>query len=256
MFMYHKDNSMIPNRYQEGWKAVIAPTAGEVAQICSKYVCSPCIWSHGVRKKANFRMAEWIGLDFDEGMSLEEAKETFEPYIHVIGTTRSHQKEKGGKVCDRFRVFLRLSDRCQSIRDYEATADMLVKKYGADPAAKDGARLFWPCNEIIAYKFYGVTLHVVETVEIQKKTSAHQKKMMNFYQRNKRLPPWFERAAIHGVVNRQAFSFRSGTHLGKIGFTEDEIVKLIMGSNIPTSSPSRFDEAECRRAVRNGLKAV
>lgn len=48
-----------------------------------------------------------IALDIDDGMTLNEARALFEPYKNIIATTKSHQKDKNGKVCDRFRVILK-----------------------------------------------------------------------------------------------------------------------------------------------------
>ena len=47
-----------------------------------------------------------IVLDVDEGMTLDYAKEIFKDYYAIITTTRNHQNEKNGVVCDRFRVVL------------------------------------------------------------------------------------------------------------------------------------------------------
>lgn len=47
-----------------------------------------------------------IILDVDEGLSISEAKEKFKMYQYFIYTTKSHQVEKKGKKCDRFRVVL------------------------------------------------------------------------------------------------------------------------------------------------------
>lgn len=45
-------------------------------------------------------------LDIDEGVSLETAKILFNEYTYLIATTKSHQKEKNGKIEDRFRIIL------------------------------------------------------------------------------------------------------------------------------------------------------
>ena len=45
-------------------------------------------------------------LDIDDGLSIEEAKKKFKKYKYLMCTTKSHQKEKQGIVCDRFRIIL------------------------------------------------------------------------------------------------------------------------------------------------------
>ncbi len=45
-------------------------------------------------------------IDIDEKMTIEEAKALFHNWTYFMSTTKSHQKEKNGLVCDRFRIVL------------------------------------------------------------------------------------------------------------------------------------------------------
>lgn len=47
-----------------------------------------------------------LWFDFDDGLSIEEATKLFKHYKFLIYTTKSHQKDKKGLVCDRFRMVL------------------------------------------------------------------------------------------------------------------------------------------------------
>ena len=47
-----------------------------------------------------------IAWDIDEGMSIQEMKDLLTPYKYLLYTTKSHQKEKNGIICDRFRVII------------------------------------------------------------------------------------------------------------------------------------------------------
>ena len=47
-----------------------------------------------------------IAWDLDEGMTLEEAKARLSGYVYIIYTTKSHQKDKNGIICDRFRILM------------------------------------------------------------------------------------------------------------------------------------------------------
>jgi len=47
-----------------------------------------------------------ISWDLDEGLSLEDAMETIKNYTYIIYTTKSHQKDKNGIICDRFRILM------------------------------------------------------------------------------------------------------------------------------------------------------
>jgi len=45
-------------------------------------------------------------LDVDDGLTIAEAKDMFKEYKYLIATTKSHQVEKKGLKCDRFRVII------------------------------------------------------------------------------------------------------------------------------------------------------
>jgi len=47
-----------------------------------------------------------IAWDIDEGMSIPEAQEKLSHYQYLLYTTKSHQKEKNGIICDRFRIIM------------------------------------------------------------------------------------------------------------------------------------------------------
>ena len=73
MFMFHENQDCIGQEkkygvYAKNWRGVNASSASEVAKIVSTYVASNCLWANGVRLKKNFRLAEWLGLDIDDGM--------------------------------------------------------------------------------------------------------------------------------------------------------------------------------------------
>ena len=61
----------------------------------------------GHRRADNFLEGQnLISFDIDEGMTIDEAQEILHEYTYLIYTTKSHQKEKNGSVCDRFRILL------------------------------------------------------------------------------------------------------------------------------------------------------
>jgi len=47
-----------------------------------------------------------IAWDIDEGMSVKEMEELLTPYQYLLYTTKSHNKDKNGIICDRFRVII------------------------------------------------------------------------------------------------------------------------------------------------------
>jgi len=47
-----------------------------------------------------------IAIDIDEGTTLQEAIDLLQQYTYILYTTKSHQIEKNGKMCDRFRIVM------------------------------------------------------------------------------------------------------------------------------------------------------
>lgn len=122
-------------------------------------IWSGIIWEGGKRRADNFLFSDICVLDFDSGeMSLREAVKTFCDTAHWIGTTRSHQKEKGGVISDRFRVAVPWEHRVSDATEYRYNMELLTKKYPVDTQCRDLARLFFPCINIVSvategYKF-------------------------------------------------------------------------------------------------------
>jgi len=69
---------------------------------------SPFTFANATKKSENWSNINQnlIILDVDDGMSIAGAKEMFKDYKYFICTTKSHQQNKKGVTCDRFRVFL------------------------------------------------------------------------------------------------------------------------------------------------------
>lgn len=67
-------------------------------------------------------------LDIDDGLTIKEAKNIFSKYKYLIATTKSHQKDKKGKVCDRFRIILE-SDNIPKGDSYFKMMDFMKIQY-------------------------------------------------------------------------------------------------------------------------------
>jgi hypothetical protein len=101
------------------------------------------------RNNEHFLSADVLGLDVDEGCSLSEALEIFMDYKHIITTSKSHQKEKNGVVCDRFRVILFPETTINSSDELTETLTSLMEQFPfLDKSCKDAARFFWKGGEI------------------------------------------------------------------------------------------------------------
>jgi hypothetical protein len=139
----------------------------DLAAILSSECWSPGYFSERKRLIRNLIGINLLVLDVDAGCSLADACETFKPYKHIIATSRSHQKEKNGVVCDRFRVVLFLSESLSKDSDFKATWSRAAKLWPfIDSACKDSSRFFYPSPNIISInrtgRAFDVSIHVPE----------------------------------------------------------------------------------------------
>ena len=67
---------------------------------------SPFVFSTGIKKSDNWNNEKQniLILDIDDGLSIKDAMNKFKDYKFFICTTKSHQQEKKGIKCDRFRM--------------------------------------------------------------------------------------------------------------------------------------------------------
>lgn len=91
---------------------------------------SPFVYQDGTKKSENWNNDKQniLVLDIDDGLSINEARLTFKEYKYFICTTKSHQVEKKGIKCDRFRIFL-ASNNIPRGDDYFDLCRELEKKY-------------------------------------------------------------------------------------------------------------------------------
>lgn len=116
------------------------------------FTWSPIIWKGGERKEKNFQTAHYVGLDFENPeVTVEGFVRSIEDCWHIVGTTRNHQKEKDGHPpVDRFRALLKFEQPITDVHDYRDTVTRLIDRHGADESCCDGARLFFPCRDIVS----------------------------------------------------------------------------------------------------------
>ena len=116
---------------------------------------SPKKYKNGYRNDANIDaegIQNTLWLDFDDGLSIEEAKEIFKPYWYVIYTSINHQKPKHDKVCDRFRVVLKVKEPMPNDKDiYNPLINNIIASLGADKNANGISRYFRGNPEAIIY---------------------------------------------------------------------------------------------------------
>lgn len=157
MVMWHQLGDGKPYSYKDNFYLLAPDMQGDnwsmdyfQRMVTSKVWC-PCSLSKGVRLESGFIASAVCALDFDTPRTtLEWAISEFYKYEHIIGTTKSHQKEKNGITCDRFRVILFWDKLIVNLSEYKHNMRLMITRYGADAACSDGARFFYPCQEIVA----------------------------------------------------------------------------------------------------------
>lgn len=123
----------------------------DLGPLITQHDWSPGLYKNNYRNLENFEAMDVIALDFDEGMSLEQAALEFSGSEHIIATSRSHQKQKHGKVCDRFRVVLKLDRPITSDAEYKATFNAIRKAFpAADAQCSDASRMFYKSPKVYA----------------------------------------------------------------------------------------------------------
>lgn len=123
----------------------------EIAQAICNAAWSPTLFHNNIRSNETVESTSLLVLDIDDGCTLGEATMEFVNYKHIIATTRSHQKEKNGKTCDRFRVILFLPRPVFSDREFKEYWYAAQKKWPfVDKACKDAARFFFPCVTVVS----------------------------------------------------------------------------------------------------------
>ena len=97
-----------------------------------------------------------ISFDIDEGMTITEAQEILKEYKYLIYTTKSHQKEKNGTVCDRFRILLPTKTKFYVTPEQHKTMYENLEKAlnisSNDTQTRNVSRLFYTNPEATIYQ--------------------------------------------------------------------------------------------------------
>ncbi|PRT36258.1 hypothetical protein [Bacillus wiedmannii] len=107
----------------------------------------------GEKRRAiqNWESQQVIALDFDEGLTLEEAlnESYFKENAAFVYTTFSHTEEN-----HKFRVVFVLDETVTQYRHFKCIINELLERYPyADQACKDGSRLFFGGNKVIEFNY-------------------------------------------------------------------------------------------------------
>jgi len=222
----------------------------------SDFYYSATGFENGYRNRENAKQGQnLIILDFDEGLELEKAKEVFSFYDCVIATTKSHQKEKNGKVCDRFRVVLKLDEIIElNPEQYSKLMTEINKTFGADEACKDVSRAWTPCKNAQVFRYYGkpfswrTFLHQANMKELKK---TYQDDSNNKIE--KAISTLFDNEFIEG--NRNNTAVRALKWLQDEGYSGNDI-KNLLDNEIEKRGGLGDGEKEKKQLYNNHLRSV
>ena len=227
--------------------------------IMKQYAWSPIVWSHCQRKEKNFYKAHYCALDFDEPeFTLDWAKRHFCDMWHIIGTTRSHQVEKGGIKADRFRVLLRFSRPICEVAEFKQNMKRIISHYGADENCYDGARCYYKCNEIISTNF-GEDTYYEDVVAYKKvEISAERRAELQARDDERRgygivtqfMKRFMAVASPPGSRNKDCFVL--GAECRRAGYSLDEATEILLAT--PTFRGTTDRQAEFLRTLANGYR--
>ena len=145
---------------ETGFRAVEFESWQELKEIARKDF-SPSLFREGHRKSSNFISSEFLYIDIDSGISMQEFIYRNNGIYMILLTSRNHQKEKlhNGKsepACDRFHVLFPLEKPIYDANTYkEALANLHIMFPYADHGAKDAARFFFGVDNVDIQWFKG-----------------------------------------------------------------------------------------------------
>jgi hypothetical protein len=238
----------------------------EISYFLENYVCAGMIYKGCHRRKENFISGGWIGLDIDKGLTLVDAIDTLKDmYIAcVVGTSRSHQKEKrteGGKVeppCDRFRIFIEMQGSTECLHTYEYNVREWIKVFSSDKSCIDGARLFRPIKVVFVQEEYPQAwLPLPPHLRPEARAKVFAKTLVK-HKTRKTIPSWVLRAQENGVPpgGRHLMCYRIGATLAALGYEENEISEFILSGpliDIGVENVRRQVEWGAKRAREDAL---
>ena len=225
-------------------------------------VWSPIVWRGNVRNGSNFKEATYLALDFDDGRyTLRDAEKWVQDgkWSAIIGTSKSHQKEKVSKsgvvqpAVDRFRIVIPFERTITRVAEYKAVMAEILKDIPADQACKDAARFFYPCKEIIFENSAG-SFEIPSIPEKILQYSEPQIERVDLDRISEGMfPVWMLSALNYGVPagQRNVTLFRIAATLAYAGYTDEQILEIVW------DSPFRdLGRQEVEQTVRNGIQAT
>lgn len=187
------------------------------------------VFKDNYRNKKNFQEAHCIAIDVDndgpnDNYTIDQAVEKFNQYKHIIMPSKSHRKEKNGKIADRFRVILFLESPITDQKDFTATWKTIYDSYpAADRACKDASRFYFPSPEPFSIKENGKLWPVCKYIEPVKKDIQNNIDDINkLGQLSRNTLNFFMTGAPAGMRNTTLF--KAAKDMQEQGYTESNVI--------------------------------
>ena len=200
-----------------------------------------------------------IILDIDGGVDLETAKILFSEYTYLIATTRNHQKEKKGKIEDRFRIVLPMEYTLDL--DAETYTQMMKNLFEDLPIEVDKlsdiGRMFFSSAESKYWYNDGVLFNADKYIPHTQEEDLYKKEGVKLSKKNiNGISQWCIRNQSGGRNNTL---IKLAFLLVDKGFTHEEAKEEIKRVNQQFDSPLSQSELErtiFKSLVRKEEKAI
>jgi len=226
-----------------GFRVARFDTMTQLGMFICKHVWSPIIWNHGIRRKVNWYGAQFMVLDFDSPeYTVAMAQADWVDAQHIIATTKSHQIEKKGVTCDRFRLVVPWTNAIKISSDYVYSLSRISNRYGADPKCCDVVDYFYPCVDIISINETGYTqAHEQRPINPYAQSlhstkfpkSSLDKYVWNFVNHGK-LPVWEKSrnwmVFICAYTQDEIYGLLKDAPFDRTGFSPDLVMKKILSA--------------------------
>jgi hypothetical protein len=188
-----------------------------------------------------------IVLDIDDGWSIPEAMDFLnsENLRAFVTTTKSHQQDKNGKVCDRFRIFLPTKQVFSGTPvQFSTMMEAIFRFFGNKPdrVAKDCTRFYFGNPDGISYLSEGRELLDLSLFP----TEVPRPQRVSISKPEGAISKWFENNASTG--NRNSMLYRAYRFYLDNGKSNDQSFHLVMAINAGLSDPLTEKEVQaiCR----------
>ena len=211
---------------------------------------SPIVFRDSIRLQTHFLYSDWAVLDFDSGRTIGEAINQYQDCIHIIGTTKSHTEDH-----HKFRVCIPWERRITDLNCFRYNQKFLIDDNESDQQCRDGARLYYPCRQIVSVSAEGYRMEVREAPKEAAKTFTHSdtgfSTAVNFYMRN---------VIFNENVKekkRNVHVYQVSKDLFRIGLSDNCVEELILKS--PTYRDTIISDSllnEIRSTMKSAWRSV